>query len=73
MPALPIISGAECVAALERLGYAVVGQKGSHVRLHCDGRGPVTVPMHRELKRGTLRSIVRSVDLTVDDFLALLR
>jgi predicted RNA binding protein YcfA (HicA-like mRNA interferase family) len=72
MPALPIISGTDCVQALGRLGYVVVGQKGSHVRLHCDGRGPVTVPMHRELKRGTLRSIVRSADLTVEDFLALL-
>lgn len=39
MPALPIISGAECVAALERLGYSVIGQRGSHVRLHCAGRG----------------------------------
>lgn len=73
MPALPIISGAECVEALGRLGYSVAGQKGSHVRLRCEGRGPVTVPMHRELKRGTLRSIVRSVDLTVEDFLALVR
>lgn len=73
MPALPVISGAECVAALKGLGYVVVGQKGSHVRLHCEGRGPVTVPLHRELKRGTLRSIVRDADLTVEDFLGLLR
>jgi predicted RNA binding protein YcfA (HicA-like mRNA interferase family) len=73
VPALPIISGEACVQALARLGYSVVGQKGSHVRLHCDGRGPVTVPLHRELKRGTLRSILRSVDVTVDEFIALVR
>jgi len=73
MPALPIISGAECVKALEHLGYSIVGQKGSHVRLHCEGRGPVTVPLHRELKRGTLRSIVRSADLTVEEFVVLPR
>ena len=72
MPPLPIISGGECIAALVRLGYREVGQRGSHVRLHCAGRSPVTVPLHRELKRGTLRSILRSAELSVDEVIALL-
>lgn len=71
MPSLPVLSGSECVAALLRLGYVQVGQKGSHVRLHCPGRSPVTVPLHRELKRGTLRSILRSAEVTVEEFITL--
>ncbi|MEZ4451084.1 MAG: type II toxin-antitoxin system HicA family toxin [Nannocystaceae bacterium] len=69
MPSLPVLSGEACVAVLLRLGYVQVGQKGSHVRLHCPGRAPVTVPLHRELKRGTLRSILRAANLSVEELL----
>lgn len=69
MPPLPIISAAECIRALERLGYEAERQRGSHVRLMCKGRAPLTVPMHRTLKRGTLRAILRQADLTVEQLL----
>lgn len=72
MPRLPVISGSDCIKALERAGYRVRRQRGSHVRLACDLRPPVTVPLHDELDRGTLRSIIRATELTVDEFLALL-
>ncbi len=72
MAALPVISGATCVAALAKLGYRVARQKGSHVRLACGGRPPVTVPLHSELDRGTLRSILRAVEISVDELIALL-
>jgi predicted RNA binding protein YcfA (HicA-like mRNA interferase family) len=72
MPPLPVISGADCVRALERLGYVVIRQRGSHIRMHAPGRKPVTVPDHRSLDRGTLRSIIRDADLTVEAFLELL-
>jgi predicted RNA binding protein YcfA (HicA-like mRNA interferase family) len=72
LPALPIISGEECIRALERLGYAVKRQKGSHVRIECDGRSPVTVPKHSTLDRGTLRSIIRTVGISVEEFIDLL-
>lgn len=72
MPALPIISGADCINALERAGYRTVRQRGSHVRLACTGRAPVTVPMHGTLDRGTLRSILRVAELTAEEFVALL-
>jgi len=48
-------------------------KKGSHVRLVCEGRAPVTVPTHHTLDRGTLRSIIRTADLTVEQFIGLLR
>ena len=72
MPALPVVSGAACVAALAKLGYRVTRQRGSHVRLVAEGRAPVTVPLHNELDRGTLRSILRTANLDVAAFIALL-
>lgn len=71
-PAVPIVSGRECIDALLKLGYRQARQKGSHVRLVCSGRNPVTVPLHNPLDRGTLRAIIRTVDITVEAFTRLL-
>jgi predicted RNA binding protein YcfA (HicA-like mRNA interferase family) len=52
---LPVLSGQRLVKALERAGWQEVRQRGSHVRMkHPDRRVSLTVPLHRELKRGTL-------------------
>jgi len=63
------------VRVLSRIGFAIVGRKGSHVRLKRQ-RGKeiliVIVPMHHELAKGTLRSILRQANLTVEDLLRLL-
>lgn len=72
MPPLPVISGRDCVRALERVGYRILRQRGSYVRLVAPDRSPVTVPLHRELDRGTLRGILRAADLSAEQFLALL-
>lgn len=74
MPPLPGVSGREVVAALERCGFVVHHQTGSHVimRQHTEGRR-TDVPLHRELKRGTLRAILRQAGLTVAELLDLLR
>ncbi len=73
MVALPVISGTDCVRALERIGYSVVRQSGSHARLNHSDRQPVTVPLHRELDRGTLRSILRTAEISVEEFVEGLR
>jgi predicted RNA binding protein YcfA (HicA-like mRNA interferase family) len=72
MTFLPILSGRKCIAALEKIGYRQARQKGSHVRLVCERRAPVTVPLHATVDRGTLRSILRTVEITVEEFVALL-
>jgi predicted RNA binding protein YcfA (HicA-like mRNA interferase family) len=72
MPALPVISGDECVRALAKLGYTVARTRGSHVRLNAPARPALTVPRHRQLDRGTLRAIIRQAELTVEEFLELL-
>jgi predicted RNA binding protein YcfA (HicA-like mRNA interferase family) len=68
VPPLPIISGDECIAVFGSFGYSIARQSGSHVRLVCVGRVPVTVPRHATLKRGTLRAILRTAEISVDDF-----
>lgn len=73
MSGLPRIFGRECVTALARVGFLVKRQEGSHIILRRDDPfAQLVVPDHKELDRGTLRAIVRSADLTVDEFLALL-
>ena len=73
MPPLPIISGADCIQALRKFGYEFARQNGSHVRMVCPGRMPVPVPMHKPLKRGTLRSILRTAEIEVEVFVTALR
>lgn len=75
MSGLPVISGRQAIIALQRIGYEVARQKGSHVRLRCPGdasRAPLTIPDHKELKSGTLRAIIRDAGLSVDEFCKLL-
>ena len=51
MTGLPLISGNRCIKALQKIGYMKTHTKGSHVRLVCPNRAPVTVPQHDELDR----------------------
>lgn len=69
MPPLPVLTAKQVVAALLRNGFVLARQKGSHATYrHEDGRTAV-VPMHTgDIKRGTLRSILRQTGLEVDDF-----
>jgi len=72
-PALPVVSCRQVIQVLESIGYVEVRQRGSHVRLrHPDAEThrPVTVPLHNELRRGLLRSIIRDSGLTVGGFLS---
>ncbi len=73
MTKLPVISGAECVKALEKVGFVVQRQRGSHITMvRLSPPAQTTIPNHKELDRGTLRAIIRQTDLSVDDFVALL-
>lgn len=72
MPKLPRVSGAEALRALERLGFTRLRQSGSHVMLRRASKGCV-VPMHAELKVGTLAGILRQADVAPDEFIAALR
>jgi predicted RNA binding protein YcfA (HicA-like mRNA interferase family) len=73
VPRLPSVSGRECIRALEKVGFYSKRQEGSHVILRRDDPfAQVSVPLHKELDRGTLRAIVRLAGLSVDEFVNLL-
>jgi len=71
MPKQKPLSGLKIVKALGKAGFQVVGRKGSHVRLKrktSDKISIVIVPMHPEVKRGTLKSILRQAGLSAEEF-----
>jgi predicted RNA binding protein YcfA (HicA-like mRNA interferase family) len=69
---LPSLSCKKVIKALEKYGYVIVRQKGSHIRMHSITKTPVTIPNHNPIAKGTLRKILRDADLGVKDFLKLL-
>ena len=68
---LPIISGIEVIKRLKKAGFIATRQKGSHVRLE-KSAGEITikltVPLHSEMKKGTLNRIIKDADLTLEQF-----
>jgi predicted RNA binding protein YcfA (HicA-like mRNA interferase family) len=71
MPRLPVLSGREVVRVFELLGWEVARQSGSHIILVKEGHiATLSVPDHREVAKGTLRSLIRTADLTVAEFCA---
>jgi predicted RNA binding protein YcfA (HicA-like mRNA interferase family) len=72
MPKLPHVSGADVQRALERLGFQKVRQSGSHVVMKRESKGCV-VPMHSEVKIGTLAGLLRQAEVAPDEFMAALR
>ena len=68
---LPLISGIEAIKRLKRAGFIATRQKGSHIRLEkFDGQNTIklTVPLHSEIKKGTLNRIIKDAGLTHEEF-----
>jgi predicted RNA binding protein YcfA (HicA-like mRNA interferase family) len=73
MSKLPVISGKQCIKALEKINFVVFRQKGSHITMvRHNPNCQVTIPNHQTIAKGTLRTIIRQVDLTVEEFIKLL-
>ena len=69
MPALPVLSGRKAVRAFEKLGWQVARQRGSHIIMVKEGEiTTLSIPDHKEVAKGTLRSLIRSAGITVDEF-----
>lgn len=71
MGKLRVLSGSEVCAILERLGFARVRQRGSHIVMQlASAEGTITVPVpdHKELRSGTLRSIIRQSGVPRSEF-----
>lgn len=70
---LPVVSGKEFIKRLKKKGYVFVHQEGSHmiIRLNVSPCTKLSVPNHRELDRGLLRSLIKDADIAVDEFISL--
>jgi predicted RNA binding protein YcfA (HicA-like mRNA interferase family) len=72
MGSIPVLKPAEVCRILERLGFAAVRQRGSHIQYrHADGRG-TTVPLHkgRDIAPPLLRQIARDIGLTIEELIS---
>ncbi len=72
MPLLPHLSGRTLIKALEKFGYRVVRQRGSHMRLACPGKKSVTVPNYPSVSKGLLQKILRDAEISPEEFIKLL-
>jgi len=75
MTKTPSVGYDQVIKAIQREGWVVVCQKGSHIRLQKHTRTEVlklTVPAHRSIKRSTLAHILKQARLTVEEFHCLL-
>lgn len=78
MPKLPIVSAKEVLRALSKIGFLVVGQKGSHIKmiryLPSSYKETIIIPSHKQIKKGTLRNgILKPINLSVEEFIKLLK
>jgi predicted RNA binding protein YcfA (HicA-like mRNA interferase family) len=71
MGSLPVLSGCEVVKVFASFGREVSRQSGSHIVMTREGATiTLSIPDHREVAKGTLRSLIRAANLTVDEFVA---
>ena len=69
MASLPVLSGQEVVRVFKSFGWSVARQRSSHIIMTKEGEiVTLSIPNHKEVARGTLRSLIRSANLTVDEF-----
>lgn len=77
MPKIPQVSGKETIKALKKIGFVVLSQSGSHIKLRrmLENRSTtLIIPNHKQLKKGTLKQgILQAIPLTVEEFQNLLK
>ena len=72
MSKLKKIPGQECVKALSKMGFKPIRQRGSHVTMAketVEGKIGTVVPMHPELKIGTLKGVLRKAKIAEEEFM----
>ncbi len=72
---MPAVSAKEAIKVFEKLGYGIVRQKGSHIRMNHGtdhDKRPLTIPDHKIIGKGLLRKLLRDAGLSVEKFIELL-
>lgn len=70
-PQYPLLAPKEIIAALSKKGFVFKSQRGSHAK-YSNGSKTVIIPLHHEVARGALKSILVQAGLALDEFLELL-
>ena len=74
MASLPVVSGSDVVKVFQTFGWTLARQSSSHIIMTKEGEiASLSIPNHKEVARGTLRSLIRSANLTVDEFVQKLK
>ena len=66
---LPLLSGRQVLAALQRLGFVEIHRKGSHLKMEHPGGRRIVFPFHDEVDRYTLKGALRDANVPLEDFL----
>jgi predicted RNA binding protein YcfA (HicA-like mRNA interferase family) len=73
MSKLPQVSGSDVIRALQKVGFSIRRQHGSHLILRrAEPFAQTVVPNHKQIDRGTLRAILRQTGLSLEEFVELL-
>lgn len=68
----PVLEPKEIISVLQKINFEFVSQKGSHMK-YSDGNHIVIIPNHTEIAKGTLKGILNQANVSIDDFLKLLK
>jgi predicted RNA binding protein YcfA (HicA-like mRNA interferase family) len=70
---LPSVSGKKAIKSFEKIGYQIIRKKGSHFRLSHSNKEPLSVPDHKMIGKGLLRKLLRDAEISVKEFVNLLK
>jgi len=74
MPKTPTVSAKQAIKAFSKLGFSIVSQKGSHIKMKNKKGQIIIIPNHKQIKKGTLKKgILNPLNISVEDFIKLLR
>lgn len=74
MPKLPRVSAKDLVRVFNKLGFQIIAQKGSHIKMQDINRRTVIIPNHKQIKLGTLKNgILNPFDVSVEQLIKLLK
>ncbi|MCD4845839.1 MAG: type II toxin-antitoxin system HicA family toxin [Methanosarcinales archaeon] len=68
MPKLPSVSGKKTIRSLNKMGFIIVRQRGSHVFMQ-RGEASVTVPLHNPIRKSTLKGVLNQAGISLEEFL----
>ena len=74
MPKLPVISSKELIRALSKMGFEIISQKGSHIKMRNSSGKTAIIPNHKMIKKGTLKKgILNPLGISVDKLIEYLK